>query len=94
MTMNSMEKIKYKIQNNYPITLEDLKEHKREILGEIHEQQNLLNDRFERIVAPFTRSENSNPLMNTFNMGMAAFDALASGFRIMRKISNFFMRKR
>ena len=88
-----MNKIQYKIQNNYPIKLQDLREHKQEVLKEVREQQDLLSGRFDKIVAPFTRAEGSNPIMNSFNIGMAAVDTIIMGVRAFRKIGRLFSKK-
>ncbi len=89
-----MSDIKYKIENNYPITLADLRNHKQEVLKDVRAQQNLLNNRFERIIAPFTRTEGTNPLLNSFNFGVAAIDGIIMGVKTLRKITQFFSKKK
>lgn len=89
-----MENIKFKLENNYPITLEDLRTHKQEVLKDIKEQHTLLNNKFDRIIAPFVRSESSNPLLNSFNFGIAAIDGIIMGVKMLRKISSLFSRKK
>lgn len=89
-----MENINYKLKNNLPINLEDLKEHKQKVLKDIRTQHDMLSGRFDKAVSPFTRKEGTSPLMNSFNIGMATIDTLIIGIRIFKKIGHIFNRKK
>lgn len=87
-----MEKIQYKLQHSESVTLIDIKEQKQLVLKQIRDQQKNINKRAENIISPIT--DTGSTLMNSFNLGMVAFDTIMLGVRSFRRIARFFRRRR
>ena len=87
-----MNKIKDKLVRREQITMTDIREHKRLILGQIKEQQDVLKNKTEQIFAPIT--DTSSSLLSSFNLGMAAFDTFLVAFKALRGLGRIFRRKR
>lgn len=76
------------------ITLEELQQLKREVLMDIRIQKETINQTVQGIVGPFTKSSNSLPSVKSFNTGIAVFDGILMGYKIIKKIRGFFKKKR
>ena len=86
-----MERIQYKFKNKIPVTLVDLEDYKRLIIGKINEQQEIITEKTDAIITPITNT--GSTLMNSFNIGMMAFDTIMVGVRTFNKIGRLFRRK-
>ncbi len=87
-----MERIQYKFKNKIPVTLVDLEDYKRLIIGKINEQQEIITEKTDAIITPITNT--GSTLMNSFNIGMMAFDTIMVGVRTFNKIGRLFRRKK
>ena len=78
-----------------PATLEELMQQKAALLQEIQAQKVVLARISQELVAPLTpAAEKGNSLLRAFNRGMAVFDGVMLGLKVMRKFRNIFGRKR
>lgn len=73
------------------ITLEDVAQRKQKVLQEISDQKRIMTNITHRIFAPLTpAASSSNALIRSFNNGMAIFDGVMIGMKIIRKIRRLF----
>lgn len=80
-------------QTTQKITLEDIARHKEEILIEICIQKEAMTAAAKEIFAPLAPAASTgNALMRSFNTGMAIFDGVMMGIKIMRKVRSLFQK--
>lgn len=73
------------------ITLEEITRRKKELLAEIHVQKQAMTATVHEIFAPLAPANNkADAIMRSFNTGMAVFDGIMMGIKIMRKIRKYF----
>lgn len=73
------------------ITLEAITARKKALLNEIRTQQKAMGMTTRKIFAPLAPAANrANGLMRSFNTGMAIFDGVMMGIKIMRKVRTYF----
>lgn len=73
------------------ITLEHIARLKTEKLEEIREQKKAMTRTAQRIFAPLApATSRTDAIMRSFNTGMAIFDGVVMGVKIMKKIRRFF----
>lgn len=81
-------------QVNQKITLEDIAQRKQELLEEIRAQKQAMTDTTRRIFAPLApAASGTSALMRSFNTGMAIFDGVMLGMKVIRKIRSLFNKK-
>ena len=72
------------------ITLEDITQRKKKLQGEIQVQK-AMTATVREIFAPLAPANNkADAIMRSFNTGMAVFDGVMLGIKIMRKIRKYF----
>ena len=72
-------------QTPQKFTLEEIAERKKKLLNEIHAQKKAMTATTREIFAPLAPAT-----MRSFNTGMAVFDGVVMGIKIMRKIRAYF----
>lgn len=73
------------------ITLEDIAQRKAKLLSEIHAQQKAMTATAREIFAPIApAASKADSIMRSFNTGMAIFDGVMMGIKIMRKVKGYF----
>lgn len=73
------------------ITLEEITLRKEKLLKEIHSQKKAMTATTREIFAPITPVSNkANTLMRSFNTGMAIFEGVMMGIKVMRKVHGYF----
>lgn len=72
------------------ITLEDIAQRKKEVLQEICDQKQAMADTTRRIFAPLA---GGNALMRSFSTGMAIFDGVMLGMKMIRKVRGLFRKR-
>lgn len=78
-------------QTPHRITLEEIAQRKKKVLHEIHVQKQAMTDTVHEIFAPLAPATNkADSLMRSFNTGMAIFDGVMLGIKIMRKVRKYF----
>lgn len=79
---------------NVKITLEDISKRKEEIRKEIEVQQSAIIGSIRNIFVPEPSgsASSASSMMRSFNTGMAIFDGVMTGIKIMRKVKAFFKR--
>lgn len=88
--MNQKEIGKY----NQKITLEDLRARKREVLSEIRTKQEKMSQHSQHIFAPFFSSIGSeHSIFKKFNTGLAIFDGVVIGMKMIKSLRKIFRRK-
>lgn len=75
---------------NQIITLEEIAQRKTELRKEIAEQKSRITITTRNIFAPLIPSPSGNPLMKSFNTGLAIFDGVMMGFKIIKSIKRYF----
>ena len=70
------------------ITLEDIAQRKQEVLQEICDQKQAMADTTRRIFAPL-----GNALMRSFSTGIAIFDGVMLGMKMIRKVRGLFRKR-
>ena len=76
------------------ITLEDIAQRKQEILQDIRNQKQAMADTTRRIFAPLAPAASSDSsLMRSFNTGMAIFDGVMLGMKMIRKVRGLFRKR-
>ena len=77
------------------ITLEEITQRKKKLLNEIHAQKRAMTATSGEIFDPLARASNKAvSLMRSFNTGMAIFDGVVMGIKIMKKIRAYFRKLR
>ena len=77
------------------ITLEEIAERKKQLLNEIHVQKKAMTATTREIFAPLApATKKADAIMRSFNTGMAIFDGVVMGIKIMRKIRAYFRNMR
>ena len=75
------------------ITLEEITQRKKKLLNEIQAQKRAMTAR--EIFSPLAPAANkADSLMRSFNTGMAIFDGVVLGIKIMKKMRTYFRRLR
>ena len=73
------------------ITLEEITERKAKLLAQIHAQKKAMKSTTREIFAPIAPATNkADSIMRSFNTGMAIFDGVMMGIKIMRKVRKYF----
>lgn len=73
------------------ITLESLRMQKLEALEELRAQKQIMADTAQTLFAPLApAADKSTSVLRAFNTGMAIFDGVMTGVKLMRKIRNAF----
>ena len=76
------------------ITLEDIAQRKQEVLQEICDQKQAMADTTRRIFAPLApAASGGNALMRSFSTGMAIFDGVMLGMKMIRKVRGLFRKR-
>ena len=74
------------------ITLEEITQRKKKLLNEIQAQKRAMTATTREIFSPLANKADS--LMRSFNTGMAIFDGVVLGIKIMKKMRTYFRRLR
>lgn len=78
-------------QTPHKITLEEIAQRKKKLLHEIHVQKQAMTDTIRDIFAPLAPATGKvDSIMRSFNTGMAIFDGVMLGLKIMRKVRKYF----
>ena len=76
------------------ITLEDIAQRKQEILQDIRNQKQAMADTTRRIFAPLApAASGGSSLMRSLNTGMAIFDGVMLGMKMIRKVRGLFRKR-
>lgn len=74
-----------------PITLESLQIQKAEAREKLHAQKRVMADTAKDLFAPLApAADKGTAIMRAFNTGMAVFDGVMLGMKLMKKIRNSF----
>lgn len=75
------------------LTLEELRQQKAEALEELRAQKQAMADTARNLFAPIAPAANKGTaIMRAFNTGMAVFDGVMLGMKLMRKVRKIFRR--
>lgn len=75
------------------LTLEEITKRKEELLVEIRKQKEVMTDITREIFAPLQpATSKADAIMRSFNTGMAIFDGVKTGIKIMGKVRSYFNR--
>lgn len=83
--------------NNIPdkecVTLESIAQRKNELLQQIATQKDIMGRLGKQLVAPLAPATNkAHAMMRAFNTGMAVFDGIKLGIKLMRNFRKLFRR--
>lgn len=78
-----------------PVTLESIAQRKATLLQQIRAQKEIMTDLTQEIFAPLAPATNkANAMMRAFNTGMAVFDGIMLGAKLMKKFRMLFGRRK
>lgn len=78
-----------------PSTLEELARQKAAVLQQIQAQKRVMAQIGQELTAPFApAAQKGNSLLRAFNRGMAVFDGVMLGMKVMRQFRSLFGKKR
>lgn len=77
-----------------PLTLESLARMKAEKLKEVRASKKRMSEQAQRLFIPSKTPSEESALMQSISSGIAIFDGVMTGIRIMRKIQRFFSKMR
>lgn len=84
--------------NNTPdttsITLESIAQRKQEVRKKLHLQKQIMTDTARDLFAPAPAADKGNAIMRAFNTGMAVFDGVMLGLRMMKRVRRMFSSKK
>lgn len=73
------------------LTLEDISERKRKVLSDIQAQKKAMTATIREIFSPLApAATKADSLMRSFNTGMAVFDGVVLGIKMIRKLRRYF----
>ncbi|MEG2573164.1 MAG: hypothetical protein RSA44_00720 [Bacteroides sp.] len=76
-----------------PITLEEIANRKEELRLEIEKQREEIVGSAKNLFSPISSGITPRSLMRSMNAGMAIFDGVLLGLKIMRKLKQFFNKR-
>lgn len=76
------------------ITLEDISKRKLEVLSQIKVQKETIQNTASDLFSPVKATNKMELVMNSVNSGMAAFDGIMTGIKIIRRIRSLFRRRK
>jgi len=77
------------------ITLESITQRKKELREELHLQKQVMTDTARDLFAPLApAADKGNAIMRAFNTGMAVFDGVMLGVKMMKRVRKMFGSKR
>lgn len=81
-------------QTNKKYTLEDITRRKQEVLQNMQIQRQVITERTQAVFAPILPSTKGGqpPLLKKLNAGMAIFDGVVMGVKIVKNIRSFLKR--
>ena len=74
------------------ITLEMIRQQKAEKLSEIRASKQRMTEQTRELFKPSESTNSANALMNNFSSGLAIFNGIITGFKIIKRIRNIFRR--
>lgn len=75
----------------HPVTLENIALQKAALKEDIRQQKEVIGHCARQIFAPFSpATSKAGSIMQTFHTGMAIFDGILLGMKVMRKIRKVF----
>lgn len=78
-----------------PVTLESIARRKTALQQQIQQQKEIMVVLTQEIFAPLEPATNkANAMMRAFNTGMAVFDGITLGIKMMKKFKRLFGRRR
>lgn len=85
--------------NNTPdttsITLESIAQRKQGVRKKLHLQKQIMTDTARDLFAPLApAADKGNAIMRAFNTGMAVFDGVMLGLRMMKRVRRMFSSKK
>lgn len=81
--------------DSYSMTLESIALRKKELRKKLHVQKEIMTDTARELFAPLApAADKGNAIMRAFNTGMAVFDGLMLGVKMMRKVRSMFGARR
>ena len=75
------------------ITLDKICQQKSEKLAEIRASKQRITENVREIFRPSSNIEEGKTLMNNFSSGIAIFNGIITGFKIIKRIRNLFRNK-
>ena len=76
------------------ITLEEITRQKKAVRLQIREQRARIQQTATELFSPVKATTKVEMLMNSVNSGIAVFDGVMTGLRIMRRVRGLFRRKK
>lgn len=77
-----------------PYTLEFISKQKAEKKAEILDSQKRMQDLTQQLFAPTQSKNKMDSIMQHINMGMATYDGIMTGLKILRRVQAFFRSKK
>lgn len=74
-------------------TLDEISERKKAVRKKLVVQKNTILELAKELFAPQPKEEGINSFMQSFNKGLALYDGVMTGIKLMRKVRRFFMKK-
>ncbi len=82
---NESQKVSY--------TLEIICQQKAEKLAEIRASKQRMSESVRQLFKPEETMEGAHAVMHNFNSGIAIFNGIMTGFKIIKRIRNFFRKR-
>ncbi|WP_307758857.1 hypothetical protein [uncultured Mediterranea sp.] len=80
-------------KNDLPVTLDEIRALKEKALQDVRQQKKVVNATTRKLFAPLAPAANKdNVIMRAFHTGMAAFDGVMIGIRLIKKFQKAFRR--
>ena len=76
-----------------PVTLDMINQQKAEKLAEIRASKQRIANNAREIFNPSETINSANSLMSNFNSGMAIFNGIMTGFKIIKRIRELFRKR-
>lgn len=76
------------------ITFDQIAQSKTKVRKSLREQKELLTTEVKDLFSPFTPDPGTPPLLRSFSTGMAIYEGVMTGVKIIKRVRKFLHRKR
>lgn len=74
-------------------TLDEISERKKAVRKELMVQRNAILEQAKELFSPQPKEEGINSFMQSFNKGLALYDGVMTGIKLMKKVRGFFTKR-
>lgn len=74
-------------------TLDQISERKKNVRKELEDQKSIIQEQTKELFYPQPKDTGISSFMDSFNKGLALYDGVMTGIKLMRKVRRFLTKK-